>query len=1275
MAWLLRKLILVTFWGAIAISALLAVFALSVGQLLPYLDHYRPQIEHNLRQITGYPVTLDGIDGRLEGVDPTVSVSGFHLVANGQSAINVSEMRVRLDTVKSLLTLSPQFTYIRFVRPTVVLQESDGQWRLNGATPSRNVGDEVGIERVLDYLSAQQNFSIYDAKLDVNSEQFGKHVMQIPHIYIFQKSFESLLTSKLYLDDYKTPFQIDARIDQARSLLGGYRVKASVKAPMFAIPLSTMLKENAYSLSDVQIGGDIWLDATIGKELEVRTEATNLKVAFDDGQQYDATSSVKLRYSQKHPSVRIDVHDMAIKDQDGLSYPETDLTFDWSSVTNRSNVSFARADLGLVHKIVAHFLPEETNASKILGGLNPTGMAKNGSVSFWREKDDLSFQLLSNLQSASIEGYNGIPQASNINAVFSLSNDSGYIDFRGRDSKIAFDTIYDEAWRTQFLSGYVNWQQQQDTFLVEGRDLAVKRNGATVNGGFRLEVRNDQPDWIALDLHGRDMSVTDRLTYLPPKALSSDLMTWIEEAFSDAGKLDSVDVLVQSELADGAEPHVRVQLAVSDADVTFDKNWPTATRVNGFFEFDESGVSVQVKSGNLLDLPINNLLLTVPVSNGSADWLNLTGEVNDNAPLILSTLRATPLAETVLQPFENWQLGGKVKGRFNVAIPFKEGVDPQVQLGLDLKDNSLAINDLDLSVQVDSGHLNYSSDKGINNSEFDLKVFGGLSHLVLSSTAAQDGGLAVLGDFSGDVDIQQVARWNKLPDAALKKIVGKTTYTGQLSVNQAQDGQVDLIIDSDLLGVNLNLPIPVGKPAVESKPLHVKVMQHKKDIVIDADYSELTKARLLLQNNEFVGGEIILNGGESQTLSAKIPKGLVLTGDFDRFYVQDWQSVFADLSSDASTSSQGTQVPEVPEWLSRVDLIVDEVVVNPSNTWHNFKVTYNSATNQSLFVSSDEMNFSLLNKDGTPDLRFGFLSWNTSKEDDSEAADSGKNESPVSSKQIPNMTLSVDQLYFNGSPYGDWQLAISREGDVVRVDPISSKLKTGSLKGSLLWKDKGEDSSVELAIAASGADLAELTKKFSSEAFVSSKEYKFDVGLKWKGHPFYFDRESVSGRISFSAEDGNFSKVDELPAFLKALGIFNIGALSRRLLLDFSDVYEPGLTYDDFSGTLSLDNGILKTVSPISIIAPSAELVVAGEADIVNETLNEKLTATFPLTGTLPLAGLLWGTPQLAGLLYITDKLIGDQLSKVTSVQYKVEGSFNNPTMTPIRYKPIGRKD
>lgn len=1269
MRWLLRKLILVSFWGGGAFIALLAVFAVSVERLLPYLDHYRPQIERNLQQITGYPVSLEQIDGRLEGIDPTVSVSGFDLFVDGQSVITIDEMRVRLDIVQTILSLSPQFTYIRFVRPSILLQESDGQWRLNGAMPSRDVQNDVGVERVLDYLAAQRNFSIFDATLHVRSEQLGEHSVNIPHVYLFKQAFESLLNATFYLDDNPSPFQMSARIDETRSLLGNYRVKAFLRAPQITLPLKNMLPDEAYSLSSVELGGDVWLDVLIGKELDIRAESVQLNVAFNDGQQYDITPSIRLHYSLTQPSVRMDVRNMSVVDKDGRSYPATDLAFDWSSVTDRSNITFNQVDMALAQQIARHFLPEKSDAAQILAGLNPTGLAQNGSVRLWRENDDLAFQFLSNLRSASVQSYNGIPKATNINAVFSLSDDSGYIDFRGRNSDIAFDTLYEEAWSTDFLSGYVSWQKVSDAFLISGQDLLVQRNDADIQGGFRLEVRDTEPDWIALDLHGRNLSVADRLTYLPPTALSPDVMAWIKDAFADTGKVESVDVLVQSELSEGAAPHVRVQLAVSDASVTFDPNWPTANKVNGFFELDGAGVNVEVASGYMLDLPISDLLLTVPISNGSADWLNLKGEVSDSAPLILAMLKATPLADSVLQPFSNWQLEGNVAGRFDIAVPFKEGVDPKVQLRLDFKDNPLLITDIDLSTRVKLGRLNYSSDLGVMDSEFDVEVLGGLSHLSLSSEATPSGGLAVNGDMSGNVDIKKIAAWHKLPAALSDKVSGKTAYTGELFVNKSQNGQVDLTINSNLQGIKIDLPEPVGKKIAEAESLQLKVMQHEKDLVIDVDYSTLVEARLLLQNgNEFVGAEVILNANKNQALSSQIPKGLVLLGGVDRFYVKDWQSFFSDLSAESAPSVETVDIPEIPEWLSRVDLIVDDVIVDVNNTWHNFKVAYDVAANRSLFVSSDEMNFSLLDDNGTPNLHFGFLSWNTASSDSTASVSKG---APISARQIPNMMLTIDQLYLDESPYGDWQLAISRNGDVVRIDPISSQLQTGDFKGSLIWQDKGQNSHVELAIAANGADLAELTRKFSNEAIVSSKKYSIDVGLNWDGHPFYFDRKSVSGRIAFSAENGNFSKVDELPAFLKALGIFNIGALSRRLLLDFSDVYEPGLTYDQFKGTLSLDRGLLKTTSPVSIVSPTAELSIEGEADIVNETLNERLTATFPISGTLPLAGLLWGTPQLAGLLFITDKLIGDQLSKVTSVQYKVEGSFNDPVMTPIRYRPL----
>ncbi|NVK75799.1 MAG: TIGR02099 family protein [Oceanospirillaceae bacterium] len=1275
MLWLLRKLVLLSFWGAVALSVLLAIFSVSIGKLLPYLDHYRPQIESNLQQITGYPITLDRIDGYLEGVDPTFSVSGFKLLAGGQSAISIDEMQIRLDTIKSIVSLSPHFTYIRFVSPSVNLREEANKWRLAGAKPSSEVKNEVGVERVFDYLSAQQNFSIFDAKVRINSERFGRHELIAPHTYLFKKSSESLLSSNIYLDDVDSPIELNARIEQMHPLLGDYRVKASIKVPVIPMPLHSFLEDKQFSLSSLQFGGNLWVNALIGKEVEVRAESTVLDVSFDDGQRYQSSPSIKIRYSQNKPNLRMTVHNFRIRDEVNNIYPSTDFIYDWSSVTKRSTVSFNQADLAIINKISAHFLPAESNAAQILGGLNPTGMAKNASLAWLLEDDDVSFEFLSNFQSASVDGYNGIPEASNIDAVFSLSDKGGYINFRGKESKLGFEDLYSAPWKTDSLAGRVSWQKQQDVFLISGQDLIVKRNGSDITGGFRFEVRQSRPDWIALDLHGQNLTVVDRLTFIPNEVLSRDIRSWIKDAFTGKGDIKTVDVLLQTELNKGSDPHVRVQMAVDNADVDFDKNWPVASEVDGFFAFDEDGVSVKVASANLKGMPVHDLLITVPIKRGNADWLNLKGSVNEESSIVLSTLRSTPLNDLVLKPFANWQLSGDIESDFAVSIPFVKDTEPKVQLGIRFEENNLVIGDINLALDIEDGNLNYSSDQGIADSEFSIQALGGASNLTLSSMTTPSGEFAVMGDLSGEVGIKDVAKWRELPEGMLSVLSGKAAYTGNLSVNKSQEGQVDLVVESDLSGVGIDLPSPAGKTIDEAKALRVKLMQHEKDIVVDVDYASFSQARLLLQDSAFVGGELQLNGKANSSFATQIPKGLVLTGSFERINIPDWQSTMTDVNGSPKSADDSFEVPKLPKWLSRVDLIVDEVNVNTENTWHNFKVSYNSSADKLLYVSSDEMNFSLQNVDDKPDLHFGFLSWNTAKDNDSGATKASSKKSPISVRQIPNMSLSIDQLYFNGNPYGDWKLNVSRDGDLVQVDPISMKLKTGSFLGRLSWLDKGENSKVDLSLTAKGENLAELTHKFSNESIVSSKSYNIDVGLGWKGHPFYFDRQSVSGHIDFSAKNGNFNKVDELPAFLKVLGIFNIGALNRRLLLDFSDVYEPGLTYDEFKGKLKLDKGIINTALPITISAPSAELVVAGKADIVNETLDEKLTATFPLSGTLPLAGLLWGTPQLAGLLYITDKLIGDQLSKVTSVQYTVKGPFSDPVMTPVQYRPLEKKD
>ncbi|MFI8620030.1 YhdP family protein [Marinomonas sp. NPDC078689] len=1258
------------YWFVIGVAALLAVLVVSVKLLLPCLNDYRTQIESNLSHLTGYQVTLDSIGGHLEGVDPTVSINGLVMSVNGSPAASVAEIRVRIDAIKSLLTFSPQFTYVRFVKPSLSLQERAGQWALKGSAPSSDVKTDIGVERILGYLTAQQRFSVLNANVDLVSQQYGDHSVSIPSAYIFQHTQSSWIKSTVYVDGNATPFDINAKIYQSLGVFGAYQVDASVDVPNISIPFGGESSSWAASLSDADFAGKLWLNYRVGDGLSLQAKASRLMLGFNNGETYESAPSIRVRYSQKRGGAFVDVHQLALKDEAGQVYPPINLSYEWLKTSNQSYLSFNQLDLGLAHRIAKHFLQPEWHVSKLISGLAPQGVVSNAALRLGKKGDAVSYHFLSNLQQASVAGYQGIPEVNHLNAVFSLTDGDGYIQFKQQRGELAFPTLYADKWQVSGLSGLVDWQLVQNTLVVSGRGLKIHRNGADVDGGFRFESRPNAPDWLSLSIRGQHIPIADRLVYLPENALNTELKDWIGSALSDQGEVNNLDLIIQSELADGATPDVRLKMDVSNAQLDYSKGWPVAKSLNGQFLLDESGVHVDVHSASLSDVKVSNIAVNVPIKEGKADWLSVSGKVDRDAAEALNLLRTTPLNDSVLAPFKTWTIKGNVAAEFDVSVPLNDQtLQPKATLALVFKDNPIYIGDVNLDTQVKQGEFHFSTEKGITDSHFDVRAFSGDSHLDLTSGVESDGRISVLGQLSGGVDLHQVASWQKWPEQVLSNLSGDVSYQGTLEINKSQEGQVDLHLNSDLKGGVASFPKPFSKVSTQAMPLDLKVMAHQQDVVVQGSLAGLAKVRLLVRSGALYGGDLYLNSNKA--LPKDMLPGLAFEGQFAAFDVAQWQAVLGTSVSNKTTKDAlPNEGFKVPDWLRQVNLLVDQVVVNDQNTLHNVKLNYDVNKAKGKFqVSSDELNVKFDHDAGKPRFHFGYLNWNTEKTSAKEEADAP----PFHANQIPNMRLIIDQLYINQAPYGDWNLNVIQQGNELRVDPFSSGLKKGTFDGHLVWRDDKNAPSVTLTMAVNGKDLAELTGKFSDKAFVTSKNYKINVALNWYGNPFYFDRPSLSGRIVFDAKDGNFAQVDELPGFMKIFGIFNVEALRRRLTLDFSDVYKPGLTYDRFEGAFEINKGILKTTKPLHIVSPTAEVTVEGSADIANETLDEVLTATLPITRSLPLAGLLWGTPQLAGILYLTDKLIGDKISKVTSVQYKVQGSFDEPIITPIKHKPAKR--
>lgn len=1252
-----------TLLSVVAVSASLVLFL----QFSPYISKYRPQIEKNLTQIIGYPISIGHIEASLNGMDPVILVEDISLMTTSATTgsttkpIVLESLTIQLNLLQTLLTFEPNFSLLRFNSPRIELVEQQGNWFVPGMNLKQD-NETGGFLRLLNYVLQQDHMSVLNLKVNIDSEIYQQFQLSSDAIYM-QKSRRGLgLSGSIHHSDYAHDFLFDAEWLGNLSRPESLELEAALVIPPIWLNTDKWLNNNQLKLDNIQLGGNIWLSYKPYDQLLLSGHLNSVLEAFRT-KDYHLNSDFRLTYDLFAQTIEAELVHLSIQQEDKV-YPQSNLSI-FSDLSNESlnlDVRFDRFDLALANEALTPYLDSSLFVSQMLKSMAPKGEAKNAQLTI-QQSEEFEFHYRSNLSVESVLGYDNIPSADNIEAIIDVSHQEGELAFVSDNSTIHFPLLFDSSWLADTASGVIAWRDVQDAFVVQGRDLFFHRHGADMHGTFYVEIPEDQEGALQLDLHFSNGDLIDKGDYIPKDTLPLEAEEWIDQSVL-SGKVMAADLSIYVPFSENAEPRVLLEADVEDAAVNFADDWPTATDVTGSLLYDAEGVSAYINQATIQEVDVEDIEISLPfTSDGEMDKVNIEGEIAEELSHTLALLRSTSLAEDVLEPFESWQARGDFEGSFNISIPLTDELEPpepDLDLQLTFKNNFLRIDDLDLPIHVYSGDISYNTATGIDkNSHVEAAAFGGDANIKLSSLFTDEQELHVIAQIEGKAGAYEVAKWLEFPDALTDALSGEAEYLGNINVNRRHVGEVEMSLESTLFGVESALPKPLFKAADTIEPIKVNVISYEDMVSADIDY-QAHHARLAFAEEGFYGGHVFVN--RQSNYQEALPEGLSVEGELLLYDHSDWEAFFERLSE-----QQADDLPKftflLPDWVSKVSLIADTVAIDEDNQLNNVKIAYDQTlAEQGYQFSSDEVSFKVTEDSHGPVVHFDYLSWSTGEDDEEDSE-----ELPFKAAQIPNMTLLIDELYLDTKPYGDWSMVITSEGDRLRVDPISSKLQGGTIAGRLFWQDDADNANVQLVLNIEGQDLRQFSQKFTKNEFMSSEEFDVSILLNWLGHPFDLDEKSLSGRINILAENGRIEAVENMPTFLKTLGIFNLNALSRRLTLDFSDVSLPGLTYDSISANLAIHDGILDTVEPMELISPTANFVLEGKADLVSETLDEKVTASFPLGGTLPVASLLLGaTPQIAGLLYITDKMLGGVLSKVTSVQYSITGPFAEPIIEPI---------
>lgn len=235
---------------------------------------------------------------------------------------------------------------------------------------------------------------------------------------------------------------------------------------------------------------------------------------------------------------------------------------------------------------------------------------------------------------------------------------------------------------------------------------------------------------------------------------------------------------------------------------------------------------------------------------------------------------------------------------------------------------------------------------------------------------------------------------------------------------------------------------------------------------------------------------------------------------------------------------------------------------------------------------------------------------------------------------------------------------ISRDGNNWQADPISVRIGATSFVGNMLWRDRGAVTT-RLQGQLQGGDIGKVLTQFAVPPFIESDVAKADVSVQWPGHPEDWDLSRVKGKFTAELSKGRLKEAGGINLLARGFGLLNAGNLMRRLKLDFTDITKKGLNYDRISLQGELNSGVANPAGFV-LEGPTVNVRGKGWVDLNRQTLEQDLRVDVPVSSAVPLvAGFLAG-PIVGGALVAADILLDKQLSKVTSLRYRVSGPWKD---------------
>ncbi|WP_300719926.1 YhdP family protein [Pseudomonas sp.] len=1251
-----------TRWGLGACALVLVLLALYVSlgrELTPLIAEYRVDVQTKAREALGMPLTIGSLEGHWSGMAPVLLARDV-MVGEGNSALRLDEVKVVPDVWASLLNRDIRIAHVQLNGLQVsARQDKEGHWTLEGVP----VQDDQPLdpEQLLNQLQRVARVSLLDSQVTLEPFNHPPFTLTYVGLTLDIGATDQRLDARLTLPDGQPmAVSLKAKIQASHWREGSLKAYLSLPQSDWAKWLPAELI-HPWNLSTIKAGGEFWFDWAHGtvQRAVARVNATDLRGAYADRKPESIKNLALHAWAErKEQGFRVVLDSLAMNL--GETRWETRMQLQQfvasDTVQERWNLQADRLDLTPLTPLMDSLAPVPAEVAKVVDQLSVTGTLRNVVVDYRPgATDDQKLSFAANLRQVGFNATHGAPAARNVSGLISGDLGKGELRLDSKDFSLHLDPIFAKPWQYLQANALLKWTLDKNTFTLIAPYINVLGEEGKIAADFLIRIHMDHSQEDYLDLRVGLAEGDGRFTakYLPD-VLSPALSEWLKTAIIQ-GAVDHGFFQYQGSLehdAVDAARSISLFFKVHDVELAFEPGWPHARKVSGDVFIEDSGVRIMASKGQLLDTQVSNVAVNIPhVPSGKVSHLFLDGDFDGGLGDGLKILQDAPIGTA--ETFAGWRGEGSLKGRVDLDIPLEHGEEPKIRVDFKTDKARLKLSEPELELTQLKGDFSFDSAKGLSGKGISARAF---DRPVTAQIFAdgKPGRLSTRVVARGQVGVKALTQWLKFNQPI--PVSGDLPYQLQLTLDGA-DSQ--LRVSSNLKGAAVDLPAPFGLAISESRDSVFRMTLQGKERRYWFDYGDLANLTFAAPdgNLEAGRGELFLGMGDPVLPATK---GLRIRGVLSELDIAPWQALVERYAGKDPGGS-------AKQLLSSADFKVGKLVAFGTQLDQVRLQMARSAATWGLQIDSKQAVGTVT----LPDARNApiVVTMQTLRlpAPDPKAVTDVHAPDPLASvdpRKVPALDMLIRKLYLGPDLLGAWSLKIRQTPRGIQLNTLDLGLKGLLLAGSGGWEGVPGSTSSWFKGRLGGSNLANVLKNWGFAPSVTSESFHVDVEGRWPGSPAWIGLDRFSGTLDAELEKGQFVEVDGSAQVVRIFGLLNFNSIGRRLRLDFSDLFGKGLSYDRVKGFLIARDGIYSTSRPILMTGPSTNLELNGTLNMVTDQVNAKLLVTLPVTNNLPIAALLVGAPAIGGALFVINKLIGDQVSRLASVQYSIQGPWTDPKIT-----------